>query len=138
MFHQFPKKKLTEVVCSSDSIQQNIKRGYLQTRTWLEAPFLDSSEILDPLDYGFDLNLNSMTLVPSFFKRPQKPTDVIEPCFGLKYVPKRLVLVELAKLSVMNIVLALRQTARILLMNDILYEMIKIILYIMLIFFNWR
>lgn len=89
MFHQFPKKKLTELVCSSDSIQQNIKRGYFQTRTWLDAPFLDSSEFLDPLDYGFDLNLDSMTLVPSFFKGSQKPTDVIEPCFGCETCAKK-------------------------------------------------
>ena len=61
----------------------------MKTRTWLEAPFLDSSEFLDPLDYGFDLDLNAMTLVPKIFKGTQKPTDVIEPCFGCKTCVKK-------------------------------------------------
>ena len=60
-------KRLIDLPCSSDAIQQNIKRAYLQTRIWLEAPFLNAAERLDAQDYGFTFRPDQNILEPYLF-----------------------------------------------------------------------
>ena len=66
------KKKLIDLPCTSDAIQQNIKRAYLQTRIWLESPFLNAADRIDAQDYGFNFNAERNILEPCMFLGPQK------------------------------------------------------------------
>ena len=65
-------KKLIDLPCTSDAIQQNIKRAYLQTRIWLESPFLNAADRIDAQDYGFNFNAERNILEPCMFLGPQK------------------------------------------------------------------
>ena len=69
-----------ELPCSSAAIHENIKRGYMQTKCWLDAPFLNAADSLDPCDYGYSAHLKTNTIEPCLFSGPQKPQDVPEPC----------------------------------------------------------
>lgn len=80
LYFHAQEKRLIDLPSSSDAIQQNIKRAYLQTRIWLEAPFLNAAERLDAEDYGFNLIPDRNILEPCLFLGPQKPVDTPDLC----------------------------------------------------------
>ena len=80
LYHHSHEKKFIELPCTSDSIQQNIKRAYMQTRLWLDAPFLNAADFMDPTSNGYTSHSEINMLAPSLFSGPQKPLDVPEPC----------------------------------------------------------
>ena len=82
LYHHSQDKRFIDLPCSSDAIQQNLKRAYLQTRLWLEAPFLNATERLDATDYGFNACPERNILEPCLFSGPQKPVDVPDPCLN--------------------------------------------------------
>ena len=65
-----------ELPCSSAAIHENIKRGYMQTKCWLDAPFLNATDSRDPCDYGYSAHPETNTIEPCLFSGPQKPQDV--------------------------------------------------------------
>lgn len=73
-------KKFVDLPCSSNVIQQNIKRAYLQTKLWLEAPFGNAVETMDPNEFGHVTHLGSNVIEPLLFVGPARPVDVPEPC----------------------------------------------------------
>ncbi len=75
MYHHSRNKKLIELPCSSNEIQQNIRRAYLQARMWIEAPFGNVMDMVDPENFGYDGHL-----APVLFDPPYRPLDVPEPC----------------------------------------------------------
>ena len=48
LYHQFKGKKFIELPYSSAAFHKNIKRAYKQTRYWLDAPYLNATDSLDP------------------------------------------------------------------------------------------
>lgn len=80
LYHDSQNKRFIDLPCSSDEIQQNIRRAYLQTRIWLESPFCNAADTLDALNYGFSSDPNRNTLEPCLSTGPQKPLDVPDPC----------------------------------------------------------
>ena len=80
LYHQSMKKIFIELPCSSNSIQQNIKRAYLQTRLWLEAPFRNASESMDFNEFGHITQIDGSLIEPLLFVGPARSIDVPEPC----------------------------------------------------------
>ena len=80
LYHQFKDKNFIELPCSSAAIHENIKKAYMQTRCWLDAPFLNAADSLDPCDYGYTAHPETNMIKPCFFSGPQKPQNVPEPC----------------------------------------------------------
>lgn len=74
------KKKFVDLPCSSNAIQQNIKRAYMQTKLWIEAPFGNAGAFMDPKQYGFIYKEESDCLDPILFDGICRPQDVPEPC----------------------------------------------------------
>ena len=70
------KKRFITLPCSSDELQENIKRAYMQFRVWLEAPFWNALDFMDPVDYGY----SEPFYEPTFYKGPCKPQDIFDPC----------------------------------------------------------
>lgn len=75
LYHHARQKKLTELPCSSNEIQLNVKRAYLQARMWLESPFGNASEVIDAEEFGY----NSL-LAPIWYTPPHRPLDIPDPC----------------------------------------------------------
>ena len=75
-------KRIVDLPCTSKSLRQNIKRAYLQTKLRLNSPYLNEMDFSDPADYGFKLNLITMSLEPIMFEGGQIPTNVPEPCYN--------------------------------------------------------
>ena len=74
------KKRFIDLPCTSSAIKENIKRAYFQVRLWLEAPFWNAAERLDPNDYGLIINHEDSSITPVLFEGPQTPPDVPKPC----------------------------------------------------------
>ena len=72
-YQQSMKKKFVDLPCTSNAIQQNIKRAYLQTKLWLESPFGNIAETMDPNEYGHIIDLNSNLVDPLLFIGPARP-----------------------------------------------------------------
>lgn len=89
LYHQSKDKKFVELPCSSAAIQENIKRAYMQTRCWLDAPFLNAADWLDPCDYGYTACPEMNTIEPCLFSGFQRPQAVPEPCITCKTCAKR-------------------------------------------------
>lgn len=98
-YHHSQTKRFVDLPCSSDAIQQNIRRAYLQTRLWLEAPYLNAAERLDPTEYGYDSHPDKRILEPCLFLGPQKPMDVVEPCTNCKTCAKKTCPCKVAEVS---------------------------------------
>ena len=79
LYHHARQKKLTALSCSSNEIQLNIKRAYLQARMWLESPFGNISEVIDAEEFGY----NSL-LAPIWHTPPYRPLDIPDPCSSCK------------------------------------------------------
>ena len=75
-YFQSKKKKFIDLPCSSNELQQNIKRAYMQVRTWLESPFWNATDFVDPVDYGYEEPFYE----PTYFEGSCKPQDIIGPC----------------------------------------------------------
>ena len=75
-YYQSKKKKFIDLPCSSNELQQNIKRAYMQVRTWLESPFWNAADFVDPVDYGYEEPFYE----PTYFEGSCKPQDIIGPC----------------------------------------------------------
>ena len=73
-------KKFVDLPCSPNGITENVKRAYLQARMWLEAPFWNAADRMDPTDFGYDYSVINESYEPTLFKGPQKPTDLPDPC----------------------------------------------------------
>ena len=83
------KKKFVDLPCSSNAIQQNIKRAYFQTKMWLEAPFGNAAGIMDPDEFGYIVSMSSNSIKPLLFEGPSRPIDVPDPCSNCKTCVKR-------------------------------------------------
>ena len=79
MYHYNRDKKFISLPCTSNEIRQHIRRAYLQARVWIESPFGNAKEVVDPEDCGYD-----SSLAPVWFIAPQKPMDIPEPCSTCK------------------------------------------------------
>ena len=73
-------KKYVDLPCTSSALRENIKRAYLQARLWLEASVGNIGEILDPNDFGYQIDVFDNAIQPVLFEGPPKPLDVPEPC----------------------------------------------------------
>ena len=80
LYHQSMEKRFIDLHCSSNAVQHNIKRAYLQTKMWLEAPFGNAAETMDPGEFGYIYNLTEDLIEPRLFIGPARPVDVPEPC----------------------------------------------------------
>ena len=80
LYHQSRDKIFIDLPCSSNEAHQNIRRAYMQVRLWIEAPFRNALEIMDPQDFGYVCNINENTVTPRFYSGPVKPLEVPEPC----------------------------------------------------------
>ena len=78
--HQSVSKDLTDLPCTSNALQENIKRAYVQTKMWLESPFGNAMDILDLELYGYEKEADSGSLSPKMFDGPSRPLDVPPPC----------------------------------------------------------
>ena len=47
---------------------------------WLEAPFRNAAETLDPEDYGYTRDPMTGVIEPVLFDGPARPIDIPEPC----------------------------------------------------------
>ena len=81
MYFDSRSNRIIELPCTSRAIRQNIKRAFLQTRLWINAPYLNQLEFSDPTDFGFQLNLNTLSFDPIMFDGYQVPPNVPEPCY---------------------------------------------------------
>ena len=56
------KSRFVDLPCTSASLVENINRGYIQAKVWIESPFWNAMERMDPNDYGckIDLSVNSI------------------------------------------------------------------------------
>ena len=61
-FHQSQEKKSIELPCCSAEVHENIKRGYMQTKCWVDATFLNAADSLDPCDYGYTAHPDTNTI----------------------------------------------------------------------------
>lgn len=68
-------KKFIELPCTSNEIQQHIRRAYYQTRMWLESAFGDARELMRIEDYGYESDYT-----PKWFIPPHRPSNIPEPC----------------------------------------------------------
>ena len=62
------------------SIERKYLRAYLKTRLWIEAPCGNIGELMDPKDYGYEIDVSINSISPVLFQGPAKPTDVPDPC----------------------------------------------------------
>jgi len=74
IYQQSRDKKFIQLPCTSNEIQQNIKRAYYQARMWLESPFGDIRDVLVAENYGYDSSFN-----PVWYTSPQRPEDISSP-----------------------------------------------------------
>ena len=77
--HQSKDKRFIDLPCSSSTIHDNIRRAFLQTKLWLDSPFLNAAETMEFQDYGYVCHLNENLIVPKL-DDVVKPLDVPEPC----------------------------------------------------------
>jgi len=80
LYYGSKSKTFVDLPCTSSALKYNIARAYLQTRQWLEAPFGNAADILDPLEYGFEIDNN--LLLPVLSGSAEIPPDVPMPCFS--------------------------------------------------------
>ena len=66
-----------QLVCCSSTIQEHIKRAYLQSRIWYQAP-TPSVTIFDPLQYGYETT--DVGIIPIILPVPPRPNYLPPPC----------------------------------------------------------
>ena len=77
-YHNSNKKRnFNLLVCCSSTIQEHIKRTYLQSRIWYQAP-TPSVTILDPLQYEYETT--DVGIIPIILPVPPGPNDLPPPC----------------------------------------------------------
>lgn len=73
-------KQFVDLPCTSSALKENIKRAYLQTRLWLEAPFGNAGDMMDPNNFGYVIDMCENSIMPVLFEGSSKPLDVPDPC----------------------------------------------------------
>ena len=62
------------------TLRDNIRRAFLQTKLWLDSPFLNVTDTMDFQDYGYVCHLNENMILPKLSGDEVKPLDVPESC----------------------------------------------------------
>ena len=52
----------------------------MQVKLWLDAPFLNAAENIDPQEYGYVCHLNANLMEPKLFHGLARPANVPDPC----------------------------------------------------------
>lgn len=78
--HQSRDKKFIDLPCTSTTIHNNIRRPYMQVKQWLDTPFLNAADRMDPQDYGYTSHLSENLILPKLDEDEIKPLDIPEPC----------------------------------------------------------
>jgi len=77
--HQSNDKRFVDLPCASITLHNNIRRAFLQTKLWLDSPFLNATDTMEFQDYGYVCLLNENMILPKL-DDDIKPADVPEPC----------------------------------------------------------
>ena len=67
LHRQFMVRKCVDLPCTLSALRENIKRAYLRARLWLIAPVGNIWEMLDPNDYGYQIDEFDNTIQPILF-----------------------------------------------------------------------
>ena len=62
------------------TLHNNIRRAFLQTKLWLDLPFLNATDTMDFQDYGYVCHLNENMILTKLSDDEVKPLDVPESC----------------------------------------------------------
>ena len=76
--HQSNNKRFVDLPCSLMTFHNNIRRAFLQTKLWLDLPFLNATNTMDFQDYGYVCHLNENMILPKLSDDEVKPLDVPE------------------------------------------------------------
>ena len=84
-FHNEERKyfNIEKLPCTSESIKLHIKRTFLQTHKWINAATTESIS-LSSLNYGYEFETDSGTLIPQVTPEERTPADFPQPCTCLK------------------------------------------------------
>ena len=84
-FHNEDRKdfNIEKVPCTSESIKLDIKRAFLQTHKWINAATTESIS-LSLLNYGYEFETDSGTLIPQVTPEEKTPAEFPQPCTCLK------------------------------------------------------
>ena len=52
----------------------------MQAKKWLEAPFGNAADTMDPEDFGYTRNTTTGFLEPTEFTGPSRPVNIPDPC----------------------------------------------------------
>lgn len=80
IYHRSSDKKFIDLPCTSNALHENIRRSYMQVKLWLDAPFLNAAENIDPQEYGYVCHLNANLMEPKLFHGLARPVNVPDPC----------------------------------------------------------
>ena len=64
--HQSNNKRFVDLPCSSMTLHNNISRAFLQTKLWLDSPFLNATDTMD-------FHLNENMILPKLSDDEVKP-----------------------------------------------------------------
>ena len=81
--HQSNNKRFVDLPCSN-----NIRRAFLQTKLWLNVPFLNVTDTMDFQDYGCVCHLNENMILTKLSDDEVKPLDVPESCECTTFVKR--------------------------------------------------
>ena len=80
LYHHKSNNKRFDLPCSLMTLHNNIRRAFLQTKLWLDLPFLNATDTMDFQDCWYVCNLNENMILPKLSDDEVKPLDVPESC----------------------------------------------------------
>ena len=78
--HQSNNKRFVDLPYSSMTLHNNIRRAFLQTKLWLDSPFLNATDTMDFQDYGYVCHINESMILPKLSDDEVYPLDVPKSC----------------------------------------------------------